>query len=241
MRRPAENDLIFYHPNLNYITMTVVFDWDGTITDIIPGTFEVVKTLCRLHGRRSISTFEEMRAALDTQTPAELINSLLPDAHDANDRRTKEEIEEVLIRYRVPRDAPVFYDAIPSIRKLHSEGFKLALVSSACRERLLRELERTKIAPYFDMICMETDRPKEENMRQVLAELHQQSHSKAGFWTIGDSNTDIEAARKIEGALPIAVSRGVCTFERLSALAPCYKTVWEAVEDIVTFAKNGVH
>lgn len=101
------------------------------------------------------------------------------------------------------------------------EHYELVLVTlRASRELLMRELELLRLARRFRaVLCSGETRTPRWQIKYDAVRRRYPPAAREGGWFIGDTETDIEAGKRL-GARTIAVANGIRTPERLRLASP---------------------
>lgn len=103
--------------------------------------------------------------------------------------------------------ANLFYDTVPTLKKLKGMGIKLIIASDADPDVLDRELTKFKIKKYFDEIIISGNikayKPSDK-MTNAIKDKCNKPYS--GILFVGDTEVDVLAAKKI-GAKSVLINR----------------------------------
>jgi pyrophosphatase PpaX len=193
-------------------TRGVMFDWDGVLLDSLGASFNVYNKIFARLGVRQL-------------TKNEFLEYQSPNWYDFY-RRVKlpkrywKEADADWLRFYSEERPALHPDAIGCLAQLKGRGFALALVSNGSKERVLEELQRFGVEPFFEAIEFGVKRaelkPSPYMLEKALVELELQP-SEAVY--VGDSPADIQAAKN--ASIPsIALARGPIQARRLSAEKP---------------------
>ncbi len=122
------------------------------------------------------------------------------------------------------RQAEIRADVCPSISellgRLYHSGKLIGVVTGNFEKIGWAKLSATGLRKYFHFgsFSDETER-RADIFRNGLAEVHRRLGSKAVSYVVGDTPSDIEAAKEV-GFPIVAVATGIFSFERLQALDP---------------------
>jgi HAD superfamily hydrolase (TIGR01509 family) len=190
---------------------TLLFDWDGTLVDSAPlGLVAFQKSFSSMGIEFHLPTYE---------------TSYSPNWYSMYEAMgvPKEQwktADELWIQYYGEQTASLVEGARETITKLHSNGFKLAIVSSGSRCRVGRELERLGLNSLFEvMVCNEqmvNKKPHPEGLETALALLNRLPEHSC---YVGDSPEDVEMGKKAN-MLTIGVRSGYPTNWRLASANP---------------------
>lgn len=183
----------------------VVFDFDGVISDSIG----VCRSACQYAARKqnaevelSLNPFRD----LDQVSFENLATCLNLDCciftEDVN-------------RYLLRRAAEIkFFEGMTGAVRLLAQMHRLFIVSATCREVVLSQLQEQNIAHFFDVVMGGDSEGSKADKITGLQRLYQKKAI-----VVGDCVSDIFAAYRAQ-ALPIAVSWGWQSIERLKAAQP---------------------
>lgn len=166
---------------------TVIFDFDGTIADSFPFTFEAVRELAPKYGYEPL-TVEEIEVLREMSFrdivkryhlgPIKLIRMTL-DAHAVSARRMSE--------------TKIFPGMKETLEKLRQSGYRLVIMSSNSRRNIETFLEDNNL-DVFDSI--DTTLSLSGKGRKLLRIMRRLGLSAANVIYVGDEVRDYEAARE---------------------------------------------
>ncbi len=180
---------------------TVIFDFDGTIADTFPFTYEIVKELAPKYGyqattKAEIEDLREMpfRDIIKKYQigPFKLFCMTL-DAHAANARRIDK--------------TSVFPGVSDMLRQLKNDGYGLAIMSSNSKPNIERFLKLNDLDIFDDIETSLSLFGKDKKIKKIMRRL---GISSADVLYVGDEVRDIEAAREA-GIKIISVTWGYNT------------------------------
>lgn len=222
----------------------VIFDWDGTITDILGSMFELYIFIARRTGGSFYSSPMEMKAAIDDLGIDAALASL----------GTREECHAVMaanaekISEMDARPNPIQPDAEESLRRLREASCSICLVSRASPSSLEADIQRKRLV--FDQVLYGTE-DKAPRIRSLM-EAHPEWRE---VYYIGDLASDVHAcyaSQQIGAAMsytgpgassrrvidvrltPILITRSVQSIDECRAIAFSFPTLEKAVTHILS-------
>ncbi|MDF2723185.1 MAG: family hydrolase [Paenibacillus sp.] len=172
-------------------TKTILFDFDGTLADTLPLCIEAInEAFVKYDG---VTLTSEQVVAMFGPTEADIIRLNL---------RNKEKAEEAVAlffdRYREDHERKVEPNAAIAalLEQLHSEGYRMGIVTGKGRDTLDISLERLGIAHYFAVTVSgdEMSRPKPDPEGVLTAMKALGAHPDQTVF-IGDSEADMRAGQ----------------------------------------------
>ncbi len=191
-----------------------LFDLDGTLIHSKIDFRSMKKALVNYFVRKGVPmnffTLEEVTYEIITKGM-----NYLKQKREIETQHIKEEINSLMNRYEMEGLTSV--KSIEGVKEvlahLKKEGFKIGVVTRACREYAVKALEKTGLIDYVDEIVarndVETPKPSREPILTILKKL---GVKKAVF--IGDHPLDLKCAESA-GIPFIAVSTGYATRKEL--------------------------
>ncbi|WP_046174374.1 pyrophosphatase PpaX [Domibacillus indicus] len=214
---------------MNNIT-TLLFDLDGTLintNDLIVESF--------LH---TLNHYFPGQYEREDVYP--FMGPPLIDTFEALD---KERTEEMVAHYRAfnleKHDSLVteFEGVYETIRTLHENGFKMAIVSTKIRETIIKGLNLANLDPFFDVIVglddVENAKPHPEPVQKALAALNA---SPEEAMMIGDNYHDIEGGQNA-GVKTAGVAWSLKGRDFLNTFNPDY--MLESMADLLDILQVG--
>lgn len=204
---------------------TILFDLDGTLIDTNPLILASFRhTLLKHTGR--------------AYTDEEIFPFIGPPLIESLKDVDEDQAEAMMHTYRTHNIAnheayvKPYPTVIETIRKLHAEGFKLAIVTTKITETARLGLDITGLSQYFDVVIglteVEHAKPHPEPVLKALDAL---GETPIDALMIGDNHHDIEAGQNA-GTKTAGVSWSIKGKETLAALEPDY--MLEALSDLLT-------
>ena len=188
-------------------SLLAFIDFDRTLNDADSVMSELLDGLLGLSGQEAIDAFTQTHELVHTRFPerhddARFALGLLLERHRRpGDHATLEEVQE---RYREAwntswRAPRLFPDALPFLRGLKSQGFRLFLATGdhapQKAEHLRRLAGEALLDGAFDPVTLGRDKGSVEYVERALA---QAGASSEDPWFVGDSlRNDIEPARRL--------------------------------------------
>ena len=208
----------------------VIWDWNGTLLD---DTQAAVDALNEMLARRSlppISTrFYRDNFAFPVRPFYEAIGvDLSREDWDAL-------AEEYHATYGRQTGAVLADGAVKALDALRSRGIGQSLVSALEESRLLRDVERSGLAPFFDHICGTNNldgASKLDRVRWLASRLRERKGGDLDIVLVGDALHDKEAAEAI-GARCVLFAGGSHASWRLEAVAPVAGNLGEVVSMVI--------
>ena len=194
----------------------LVFDWDGTLMDSEARIVACMQAAC-IDLNLTVPTEDAVGNIIGLGL-AEAVEALLPD-------QGLEHRDQIVARYRYhfleksEIKSPLFPGADRVIKKLHQQGYMLAVATGKGRQGLDKVLSETRLGGYFLVTrCADEtfSKPHPEMLNQVMDELGVLPNETL---MIGDTEYDLQMARnaKTHG---LAVSYGVHSVDRLMRHQP---------------------
>jgi phosphoglycolate phosphatase len=195
------------------MTRAIFFDFDGTIADTVNG---ILATMT--------ATFKELNIA---QPPAEemraTIGMLLGDALQKlgnldNEKRdlAVKTYQRLFSEVELP-NTRIFQGVEPTLKKLHSEGIKMAIVTSRGIGSLRLILSKNNILDYFDELVTRDNgfkpKPAPDMVNYLLKKMNLDPQE---VLFVGDTTFDIDMGNAA-GCKTCAVTYGNHTVEKLKA------------------------
>ncbi len=201
---------------LNNRFKLLVFDWDGTLMD---SEAQIVSSLTNVIAELELDerTNPALRNVIGLGLP-EAIRQLYPDEE-------KDIVERFIERYRHhflsgnQGASVLFAGAIDVIRRLHAEGYLLAVATGKSRRGLDRSLDETKSGEYFHVTrCADEtfSKPHPQMLLEIMTDLDVGPDETL---MIGDTEYDLQMAAEA-GTASLGVTYGVHELERLLAHQP---------------------
>jgi len=195
----------------------VLFDLDGTLVDSMRLIHKALNVAFRKNGFKPMTLQELARVA---GTP---LAGLL--------KRTDANVSDEVVE-AVKRDFLATYASIsegrtrllpgvkPTVKWLHSRGYKLGIVTTTPRMVVDRDLNRFGLAGYMSVVLTadEVKNPKPAPDSLIMA-VRMLNVAEADALYVGDSPVDIRAAKAC-GVRAVAVETGLCDAETLQEEKP---------------------
>jgi phosphoglycolate phosphatase-like HAD superfamily hydrolase len=207
----------------------IVFDWDGTLMDSLPGIFEANRQVLAEYG----VPFDDARyrAAYTPDWRVMYQRLGLPD--DA--------LEPAGVRwlelYRATEAAGLLPGAAEALRRLADAGFVLGLVTAGDQDVVESQMDRFGIAGLLPIRVFGTDdvaaKPHPEPLLRALGQLDRVDRAHLARY-VGDVPDDMRMARAV-GALGIGIESGIGTPSELirAGAAAVYRSVAAFVDDLL--------
>ncbi len=203
----------------------VILDWDGTLWDVL--TF-IVETYAEVMGKlgKKAWTRDEFREKF-THDWREVLEEMGLEKH-----------EDMLVRHweKKIKDRPNTYPWVNDFVSELEKRYKIAVVSSAPRKPLMKELRRNDILKHMKIVLsaddVENTKPDPEPLLYAAARM---SAEPGKCVYIGDMTEDIIAAKRA-GMKVIAVTWGIHNKNRLKAEKPDF--IAETPREALDFIKG---
>ena len=228
------------------ITGAVIFDWDGTITDIVPGVISALQSVANaLHIPYTVAADELRELFTKIGWPA-AVSKIFGPGWDAP--AMQEKLNALYEEYsNAQPPSPVFGDIIPSIMRLIEKGIRIAIISKAEPVRLAAELKASGIEHLFGTgtgtgvgtsAVAAVDGGKGPHIRAMIEKNPDWKRGEYGIYYIGDLPSDVEAvhlAYPTEAVVTsISVTRSLKTVEKMMQLGFCFPTIAAATDAILS-------
>ena len=189
----------------------ILFDWDGTLLDSFPSSYEA-----------SLAVFQHFGIRIDRERFSITYNpnwyqtyrsvGLPEESWDEADRIWRETYR------RKPPD--LFSFTRPTLETLQSRGYGLGLVTSGNRERVSGELEQYGLADIFSarVFCEDTEE-KKPHPAPLRAALNRMDKKASESVYVGDRPEDILMGRET-GAYTVGVKSDFVTHQELETALP---------------------
>jgi phosphoglycolate phosphatase-like HAD superfamily hydrolase len=207
----------------------IVFDWDGTLVDSLPGIFDVNLQVLAEYG----VPFDDARyrAAYTPDWRVMYQRLGLPDAAlEAAGYRWLELYREIDVPLLLP-------GAAESLRRLADAGFVLGLVTAGDRDIVEGQLERFGVAGLLPIRVFGNDdvaaKPHPEPLLRALGQLDRADRAHAARY-VGDVPDDMRMARAV-GAVGVGIESSIGTRDELiqAGAAAVYPSVADFVDDLL--------
>jgi HAD superfamily hydrolase (TIGR01549 family) len=207
----------------------IVFDWDGTLIDSLPGIYEVNLQVLGEYG----VPFDEdrYRAAYVPDWRLMYQRLGLPDeALDAAGVRWLQLYREIDAAHLLP-------GAAESLRRLADAGYVLGLVTAGDRDVVQEQLERFGVSGLLPIRVYGSDdvasKPHPEPLLRALGQLERADRAHAARY-VGDAPDDMRMARAV-GALGIGIESSIGTRAELlkAGAAAVYPSVTAFVDELL--------
>jgi phosphoglycolate phosphatase len=185
----------------------IIFDWTGVIKDAVHDHLKIVNIMFEDFGLPPLS-LEEMKETWK-QPYMDFYQMYVPDL-------TMERQKEAYFKAYEQVEGSKAYPGMPSlVKKLHSKGKKIVVLSSDSPKSILGEIEDFGLEGVFDDMDLEVHDKVEH-----IADLMKKNNMKVEETIIvGDTNNEIEAARSV-GIKVVSVTWGLCSQENLKQYNP---------------------
>ena len=128
--------------------VAVVFDMDGVLVDTEQLWDEVREELTTEWGGRYTPEAQEAMMGMSSREWSRYLHETVG-LREPPETINAEVVRRMLARYEV--ELPVIPGAVAAVRRLHGEGFRLAVASSSNRELIDAVLHRLELAPLFEV------------------------------------------------------------------------------------------
>jgi len=183
----------------------VLFDLDGTLLDSIAPLVKSWKLALEKFGLKESDRTIRKLLGLSAPEIVERIAGTLP----PEERKRLNEVRREIYEDLWPKEAKLYPDAVEVLEALRKK-YKLAVISSNKRDRLLRKLKHFKLEKYFDAVVSYEDvgkgKPEPDMVLRACEELEVLPSEAA---VVGDAIYDVEMAKRA-GSLSILVLREGC-------------------------------
>lgn len=198
----------------------LVFDLDGTLVDTRPDLAAAINTVLRANGHASV-TVDSLGHLYGHGGRAMLRKALADQAHAAGEDEIERLNAEFVEAYRadIARLSRPFPGVRETIARLSREGWRMAVCTNKQEALALRLLEALDLlAPFAAVVGGNTFARAKPDAMPLLGAIARAEADPAGSVMVGDSQTDIDAARAA-GVPVIAVTFGY-TAVPVADLAP---------------------
>lgn len=196
---------------------TIIFDWAGVISDNVQNVYEVTMVIFRKRNVPEI-TFEEFREEWE-QPYMRFYQKYIPDI-------TLGDETDTFIREITGKPMPHAFPGIPEMmRKLHSTGKKLIILSGDVKQTIFPELEKFKIKELFH----EINYAVHDKVAEVQDIVNRNSLDVTKTIIIGDTAHETETGKSV-GMRTGAVTWGFNKEEKLIKAKPDY--IFRNVDDL---------
>ena len=193
-----------------------VFDIDGTLVDSRASIFEAATEASRALGL-PIPEYDRVRKIVGLSLPVAL-RELEPTLNDADLARFVDAFKAVFLRMNSDPDfhEPLYPGAMVTLRRLHRDGWRLALATGQSRRGVARNLAREGWADIFLSSHCAEDGPGKPDPAMLHAAMDACDAEPSRTVMIGDTSHDIHMALNA-GVLPLGVAWGFHTVEEQQA------------------------
>lgn len=186
-----------------------IFDWSGTLMDNFHCFCEVCDNIFRELGREPV-TPEEIKQNF-TIPYMKFWNKYLPGI-------TIEKEKELYNKYiHLVDETKIFKDSLDTIKYLDKMGYQIFVVSSDPISKLIPEIEKSGLEPYFLDIVGDVH----EKNKSIMSIVSKYSLDTDKSYYIGDTSGDIEAG-KFANLKTIGITTGYQSAKKLSLAKPEY-------------------
>ncbi len=172
---------------------TVVFDFDGTLSDTIEGIVSTARKVLKAHGFSDAQIGDLRR----------IVGPPFPEAFSQVYGVSEREAAQITAEYRVIYDTlgPEAFPAIPGMPELadslHSAGKLLGVASSKRASLLERDMRESGLAPHFDVYLGKLGDSDDTKPKTICRVLDQLGVAPADAVMVGDRFHDVEAAAQV--------------------------------------------
>jgi phosphoglycolate phosphatase len=187
----------------------IIFDWSGTLVNNLESVYEATMMVFKKLGGKRISLDEYKKENVSPYM--NFWNKYFPDL-------TKEQ-QDVLFKEAI-KNAPQakLYDGVPeTLKRLHSKGIKLIVMSSQHQEQLEIEAERYGIKRYIQTFISGVHDKK----GVILGVVSQYGLNPVTTLCIGDTVAEVETG-KMAKLTTVALTWGFDSRDKLSQAKPDY-------------------
>ncbi len=170
----------------------VLFDFDGTLSDSLIPIHGIINAMRAERGAPARNE-ADLRSAM-SMTGEELVRDCLAEAA----REGQEDLSEFRRRYVLvePDPSHLYPGAAVMLEELRRGGFRCAICSNKPHDLLIRFVEGTGLAPYFDVVIgADVTRKGKPHPDVVWHTLEKLDVSADEAILVGDSEADAEAAQ----------------------------------------------
>jgi len=196
----------------------IIFDWDGTLMDSINHIVDSMRYAIQAMDLETRTT-EQLRDIIGLGMK-EAIFRLYPD------QQTSDFANQFSAAYRenffIEQAPQSLFDGVENtLQSLIDQDYLLAVATSKSRHGLDKVMSQTGLAEYFvTSRCADETRSK-PHPQMLLEILESQQIAAEDAMMIGDTEYDLEMAVQAR-VLPVGVSYGVHTIERLNKYNPAH-------------------
>lgn len=195
----------------------VIFDFDGTLANTMPGIIRTARTVLRDWGMTDEQIGDLRR----------IVGPPFPQAFTMVYGVSEEDARTITARYRKiyeglgPEGWPAFPGIPELLQSLRGQGKKLAIASSKRRALVERSISQNGLGRYFDVVS-----GKLTDGRETKADAIQRTLSAMGFTSddavmVGDRHFDVDAAHEVDVPC-VGVHYGkTCEVEELVGAGAC--------------------
>lgn len=188
--------------------LCVLLDWNGTVLNDLPITYEAMREIFRRHGLPA-PTMEEYRNEIDSNFPQFYRNRGVP--------APKEKLvaiwQEVVAAHW---EEAVLHEGVPAfLRACLGEGLTLGIVSGEVPQVLLKRLEQFKLTHFFSVV-RSAAWPKERALIGTLALLGVRPEEAV---YVDDTTEGIRTAKRL-GLRAFGFTEGYASPERIRDAEP---------------------
>lgn len=183
----------------------IIFDFDGTIADTAP---LIVKTMLATMRELGLPMKDEATCRATIGLRLEEIPSVLWPDNPSAATRYPAAYRRIFDKLKHPLDTQCFPGVTETLRRLHTDGYRMAIASSRSHRSLSEYVVLFGIADCFDMLIGGDDVAKGKPAPDpVLAILNTMGWSGSETLTVGDAPVDILMG-KSAGTQTCAVTYG---------------------------------
>jgi phosphoglycolate phosphatase len=196
---------------------TVIFDWDGTLSDSISRIVECMRGAAELIGV-PLPGEQQVRDIIGLGLP-EAVAVLFPDIDDPSLTRR---LTEAYSQYFVAQEqtpSPLFDGVLDTLAELRQSGYKLAVATGKSRRGLDRVLKSHDLTNFFDATRCADESLSKPHPRMLEEILNRLETPATNAVMLGDSEYDIRMAHNAR-VRAVAVSYGAQSREHLLQSQP---------------------
>ncbi len=201
----------------------IIFDWDGTLFDSIISCWEVYQIIFEKFGIQKIS-LEQFR------------DEFIGDYHKYYLKKGISECDlwkfDELWRFEFAKKKVELLPHVhPTLKQLHEQKIKLALVTNGDGARIREELKQHHIFSFFNVLVTADDvREFKPSPIGIISALKRLGVKKSEALYVGDSEDDARAGKRA-GIKTAGILTGLHSRERLEKAKPDF--ILEKIEDVL--------
>ena len=193
------------------MTDAIVFDLDGTLIDSVPEVRAAINQLLEREGRRTLS-LTEVKGLVGEGAIATIERVLELTGEAGTPDQVSGYLQDYLSIYlsNPAKNTAIYPGVVETLETLESQGVIMGICSNKPQATTLPVLEALGLDRFFCAVTCGDNVPyRKPDGRHVTLTLEKMNASGKDAVFVGDSETDMEAARDA-GIPAIAVSYGYC-------------------------------